>query len=150
MTAQDAQELSTQLLHNVYRAFDYQSESEIYDTLAQSVEGALLEDLYLQIQTGLKMQEQGGAIARVKEITLDAHNLVSPNGRKIKPVQFYSKCRWRVTGTVEHWGHIHMRENQYEAILTVSAQSGAWKIADYEVLDEQRVRFETGLRTSKR
>jgi hypothetical protein len=60
------------------------------------------------------------------------------------------QCRWRVTGTVEHWGHIHTRENEYEAVFTVSAQPDTWKITNYEVLDEQRVRFETGLRILKR
>ncbi len=56
------------LLRNVYRAFDYHSESDIYDALARSVHGDLLADLYLKIKQGLIMQEQGGAVARVQEV----------------------------------------------------------------------------------
>jgi len=56
------------LLRNVYRAFDYHSESDIYDTLARSVHGELLADLYLKIKQGLIMQEQGGAVARVQAV----------------------------------------------------------------------------------
>src|ERR1039458_3758910 len=56
------------LLRNVYRAFDYHSESDIYDALARSVQGDLLADLYLKIKQGLIMQEQGGAVAHVQEV----------------------------------------------------------------------------------
>ena len=88
-------------------------------------------------------------MARVRDVTLlDQQMLTSqlqPDGRP----QIQLRCRWRVTGTVEHWGHIHTRENEYQAVLTVSARMDAWKITAYQVLDEQRVRFETGLRTSK-
>jgi hypothetical protein len=148
--AGEAHGLSTTLLRNIYRAFDYKTASEVYDALAQSVDGPLLDALYLQIQKGLQMQEQGGAIARVQDVTLIDQQLLTsqlqPDGRP----QFQLQCRWRVAGTVEHWGHIHTRENEYIAALTVSAQRDAWKITAYEVLDEQRIRFETGLRTSKR
>jgi hypothetical protein len=42
-------------------------------------------------------------------------------------------------GTVGHWGHIHMRKNQYEANITVEPVDGAWKITDLELLEEKRV-----------
>jgi hypothetical protein len=148
--AEEARVLSASLLRNIYRAFDYKTESDIYDALAQSVDGQLLDGLYLQIHKGLQMQEQGGAIARVRAVELlDQQVLASrwyPDGQP----QLQLQCRWRVTGTVEHWGHIHTRENEYQAALTVSARADTWKINAYKVLDEQRIRFETGLRTSKR
>jgi hypothetical protein len=147
--AEDARALSTSLLRNIYRAFDYKTESDVYDALARSVDGPLLDALYLQFQQGLQMQEQGGAMARVREVTLmDQQRLMSrlqTDGR----LQLQLQCRWRVTGTVEHWGHLHTRENEYQATLTVSAQGDTWKITAYEVLDEQRIRLETGLRASK-
>ncbi len=62
--------LSETLLRNVYRGFDYRNERDIYEALAQSVQGELLTDLYLKIKRGLIMQEQGGAVARVKEVTV--------------------------------------------------------------------------------
>lgn len=54
----------------------------------------------------------------------------------------------RVTDTVEPWGHIHTRENEYQALLIMGAKPDTWKITAYDVLDAHRVRFETGLRTS--
>jgi hypothetical protein len=146
----EARDLTLALLRNIYRAFDYKSESDVYDALARSVDGQFLNDLYLQVQKGLQMQEQGGAIARVREVKLVDNHIVTSQLKSDGRPQLQVQCRWQVTGTVEHWGHIHTRENAYKAELTLRAQAEAWKITDYELLDEQRVRFETGLRTSKR
>ena len=146
LSTAEASELTSALLRHLYRAFDFRAESDIYDALAQSVDGELLQTLYLQIQQSLKIQEQGGAIARVQDVRLvDAEVIDSGGGPQGMP-QFDIKSRWRVTGTVEHWGHRHTRENEYEAILAVSAQPEGWKITAYTLLDEQRVRFQTGLR----
>ena len=38
------------LLQNIYRSYDYRDKSDVYDALAYSVTGDLLEDLFLKIQ----------------------------------------------------------------------------------------------------
>jgi hypothetical protein len=55
-------------------------------------------------------------------------------------------CRWTVAGTVEHWGHIHARTNEYEALFTVEPRHNAWKITHLQVMSEKRLKFETSLR----
>ena len=128
------------LLQNIYRAYDYNDQSDVYDALAHSVNGPLLDELFLKIQSGLSMQEQGGAIANVEEVRIAA----------IEPVLDAAatfNCTWNVTGTVEHWGHIHTRENQYSARITLDvSEKGRGRISAFEVTDEKRVRFETRLR----
>ena len=52
---------------------------------------------------------------------------------------FVVRTRWRIVGSVGHWGHVHQRQNRYEADLTVSAAGGAWKITGFEVLDQERL-----------
>jgi hypothetical protein len=42
-------------------------------------------------------------------------------------------------GNVGHWGHIHTRQNQYEADITVEPVAGVWKITDLELLEEKRI-----------
>ena len=42
-------------------------------------------------------------------------------------------------GTVGHWGHVHTRKNLYDAIVTVEAVEGNWKITNLELLEEKRV-----------
>ena len=127
------------LLQNVYRAYDYRDQSDVYDALEHSVTGELLQDLFLKIQSGLRIQEQGGAVANVKEVKIIS---VRPDGSGPSLL-----CTWNVTGTVEHWGHIHTRENQYSARITLDVSAkGKGRISAFEVTDEKRVRFETGLR----
>ncbi|MGO8675250.1 MAG: hypothetical protein ACLQVX_05200 [Limisphaerales bacterium] len=124
------------LLKNIYRAFDYRDEKVIYDALARSVQGELLADTYLKIHAGLLMQEQGGAVARVQR--------VEPLETRISNVQsgaFAAQVRWRVTGTVEHWGHIHTRINAYEALLRITHAAGAWKITGLEPGKQERVGY---------
>jgi hypothetical protein len=133
---------ATALLQNVYRAYDYQNESDVYDALEHSVADNLLEDLFLEIQSSLRMREQGGAIARVKRVEVDKIALANNNQNFIDV-----DATWRVTGTAEHWGHIHTRENEYFARIKISTTpEGRGRITGLEVTDNKRVRFGTALR----
>ena len=131
------------LLQNIYRAFDYNEKSDVYDALEHSVMGDLLEELFLKIQSGLRMQEQGGAVAHVKRVRI----MRIASGKYTKDERVPVDCTWRVIGTVEHWGHIHTRENEYTArILLSTTPEDRGRIVAFEVTDEKRVRFETGIR----
>ncbi|MAG94879.1 MAG: hypothetical protein CMJ48_14220 [Planctomycetaceae bacterium] len=135
------------LHHNTYSAFSRRDENAIYDALAMSVDGKLLEELYLRIRRSLEMQEQGGAVSRIREVSLvEGESEPSTDSQVADAHVFAYRCRWNVRGTVEHWGHIHARTNQYEALFTVEPREGSWKITNMELLDEQRVNFETSLR----
>ncbi len=144
LSDREAEAVFATLHKNIYRAFDYYSEDDVYDALAKSVDGELLRELYLKIRNGLTMQEQGGAVSRVQEVTLDT---VRPERNpEIDSPGFGLLCRWKVNGTVEHWGHIHSRTNQYEARFTVEPRDRSWKVTDLEIVAEERLKFETGLR----
>jgi hypothetical protein len=135
------------LLRNIYRAFDYRSEDEVYDALADSATGPLLNKIYLLIQKGLVIQEQGGAVSHVNAVRMIDNQVkrswFAPDGS----ARLTIACRWQVTGSVEHWGHIHTRENEYEALLTLSAATGHWKLIQYDLLDEKRLQAKTKIRT---
>jgi putative ABC transport system permease protein len=122
------------LLHNIYRAFDYRDEEQIYDVLDQSVQGDLLTRIYLETRRGLVLANQGGARAKVKEI--DVVDLAAKPG---VAGGFIADAVWHVTGSVGHWGHIHQRRNQYRARLDVRAENGVWKLTDLEILEEARL-----------
>jgi hypothetical protein len=64
-TSDQAEELFVPLHGNIYRAFDYVNESDIYDALERSVEGELLQELYRTIFKSLVMEEAQGAVSRV-------------------------------------------------------------------------------------
>ena len=125
----------TGLLHNIYHAFDYRDESMVYDLLEQSISGDLLEEIYLKMRRSLELDNQGGARAKVKAVTLEkltAHRLDGDIG-------FIADATWRVTGSVGHWGHVHQRVNQYQAQLRIQSIDRRWKLTGLEIFNEERL-----------
>jgi len=142
----EAERMLASLHENIYRAFDYRAEEDVYDALARSVDGPLLADLYLGIREGLRMQEQGGAVARVETVDLESAEPLEPEGDVPDPRAFRRLVTWTVNGSVEHWGHIHSRTNRYRASFTVEPREGAWKITRMDVRSQERVSFERSIR----
>ncbi len=130
------------LHENIYRAFDYAAESEIYDALSGSVDGDLLDDLYNQVYRSLILQEEGGAMSRVAavrplESQIEEIGVMGDAGRP----GFQVRRRWQVDGVVHHWGHSHSRTNEYEAryqVVLGEAGSG-WRIAGHQPLAQKRI-----------
>jgi hypothetical protein len=128
------QQLVGDLLHNVYRAFDYRGEEVIYDVLEKSVSGKLLTNIYLETQESLELANQGGARVKVKSTTVDDAALVKRDGNRLT-----IETNWTVSGSVGHWGHVHQRINGYRANLVISDIDGVWKLTGLDVLEEQRL-----------
>jgi hypothetical protein len=127
-------ELVGGLLHNVYRAFDFRDESRIYDVLDQSVAGDLLTQIYLETRRGLELENQGGARAKVKDIEIvDLSTTMGTDGA------LRADVTWKVAGSVGHWGHVHQRQNRYEARLRIASVDGVWKMTELELLSEERI-----------
>lgn len=125
------------VLHaNLFRAFDFSDESSIYDGLAKSVDGELLDELYLQLNDSLRIEEQGGAVANITSVDFLSGDL---SGREnyfssVEP-GFVYRCKWNLVGTIEHWGHIHERTNAYDATFNVQAIDNEWKITSMKLED---------------
>ena len=132
------------LLRNVYRAFDYETESDIYDTLARSVTPEVLDGLYTQIYEGLVMQDEGGARSkptsvRVEEVTVLASADADQSDYRVR-------ARWVVQGTVTHMGHRHIRTNRHEALYNVVPHGEeSWRIGSSEILSKQQVGDDIGV-----
>jgi hypothetical protein len=122
------------LLHNVYRAFDYRGEEVIYDVLEKSVSGELLTDIYLETQKSLELANQGGARVKVKSTEVSSAELLARDGN-----QLTIASDWNVSGSVGHWGHVHQRNNGYRANLEISEIDGVWKLTGLEILEEKRL-----------
>ena len=59
---------------------------------------------------------------------------------------FGYRSKWNLIGTVEHWGHVHQRTNQYDAEFAVQLVDGSWKITNLKVLDESQGPVKTSMR----
>ena len=123
------------LLRNIYKAFDYREESDIYDRLERSVSGGLLTEIYLETQSSLELANQGGARAKVQSIDMQSLDILPGEDSR----SFRARATWNVNGSVGHWGHVHSRVNQYEAELDIAARDGRWKLTAMNILQEQRL-----------
>ena len=130
----EASSLVSHLLKNTYRAFDFREESDVYDKLAISNDANLLADLYIQTKKSMVIESQGGIQVKVKDVEVMEVEEVSSDDEGIS-----FKCKWLVKGDVGHWGHIHRRTNQYEAILNVKPDNGVWKLYDIDIIEEVRL-----------
>ncbi len=125
------------LLLNVYTAFDYSEESDVYDALARSVDGDLLEELYRRIHRGLVMDDHDRAVARVSGVELLEAEVAEP--AEAADGRFEVAARWRVDGTVVHWGHAHVRIHEYAARSIVRRTDRGWRITDQVILEQSRI-----------
>ena len=132
-----------QLHTNLFRAFDYTQEEDVYDALAVSVDGPLLRKLYLQLNNSLRIEEEGGAIAHIEQV-----ERLSGDRQELPFVKdgFRYRSKWNIVGTIEHWGHIHQRTNQYDAQFDVQIVDGDWKLTSMEILDQPQGVVKTRLR----
>lgn len=139
-TQEEAEAIFVPLHANVYRAFDYTAESDIYDALARSVDGELLGELYEQVYRGLIQQEQGGAVSRVQEVRpmsveVGSIGRLPEDGR----LGFSVHARWQIDGRVTHWGHSHDRTNEYAANYSVVQTDDGWRIGGSQIIESQTV-----------
>lgn len=141
----EAAEIFRSLHTNLYRAFDFTTDAAVYDALALSVEGSLLEDTYLTIHRSLVVVEEGGAMSRVRDLRhVDVHVdsiglFPSHDDPNVLAPGFVVTCRYQVDGRVTHWGHSHDRTNEYRARYRVMERDGGWRIVESEVLDQSRI-----------
>lgn len=132
--SEKANDVFAVLHNNLFRAFEFSDEGQIYDGLAQSVDGKLLRDLYLQLNDSLRIKEQGGAVANITAVNLLNGDLKN-NEKYFSTVEpgFVYRCQWDLVGTIEHWGHIHERTNHYDATFDVQSIENEWKITSMKL-----------------
>lgn len=131
---------------NIYRAFDYDTESDVYDALERSVEGKLLDRLYDEIYTDLVLADDGGAVCKVTAVDLLESEVQETSAEDAAALDarapgrtFDVTARWTVAGQVHHWGHSHSRTNEYQARYTVVARDAGWRIAGSQLLEQRRL-----------
>jgi hydrogenase/urease accessory protein HupE len=136
MSDEDASALLAGLLENTYRAVNLRGEDEIYDRLATSVDGDLVETIYLESRRRSVMPGQADTEAKLIGV-----RVVDVTDRTPVPEDsgYSFTTTWMVTGTVRHWAHKHNRLNRYNGVITIKAVGDLWKISGLELLDETRL-----------
>jgi hypothetical protein len=145
LTDDEALQVFRQVHSNLYQSFARRTEDSVYDALALSADGKLLRTIYLEVQQSLVSEETGDASASIENVEVVEVNRLSDS--EDNPLSLSVWCRWNVSGTVEHWGHLHKRTNQYQARFVLRPLDGNWKLVKMEVMDQRRMRSETSLRS---
>jgi hypothetical protein len=129
--------IMSRVLSDTYQAFNINDENELYDTLAASVTGNLVDDLYLDNRRRLTAGTRQGTKVTIRSVS------VLKIGEPVEGVteeEGYSyNCRWAVVARVQHLQHVHHRQQIYSGVLTLRAEDGRWKIAGVELHSEDRV-----------
>ncbi|MBX3420621.1 MAG: hypothetical protein KF752_03595 [Pirellulaceae bacterium] len=129
----------TAILTNLYRAFDFRHDEDIYDALASGARGPLLREIYLRVKRTLVMAEQGGQTAQATEVVVQSAQPVPGQGD-------VWDTTWTVKSVSEHWGHLHTRTAQFRAHLKLIQDAGTWKLDQFQLQDEQTLQFTTSIR----
>ncbi|NCG12444.1 MAG: hypothetical protein GWP38_03785 [Planctomycetia bacterium] len=126
------------LHRNIYRAFDYTDESQVYDILARSVSESILMDLYDEVHESLTMKIEESSVSKVETVR-NIETRVEIDETVSEP-SYDVFATWEVIGTVEHWGHGHWRKNISRAKYKVGwIPSVGWRIVSSELIDQRRV-----------
>jgi hypothetical protein len=134
ITVKEAQPVLQALLRNTYHAFEQRDESAVYDVLARSISGDLLQRIYLQTTQALALEATDGTRVKITDLAVDVDAVTPQADGK----SFVAHGQWTAFGRVGHWGHQHLRVNKYKANMTVEPVDGAWKMTGLEVLEEVR------------
>ncbi len=134
-TPDQAQEIVEKLIHNVYRAFDQRTESDVYDRLKLSADGELLRQLYLDTIQSLNLDDKESARVSISQFSASV-DAVEPG---TLPHEFIATTSWGAIGSVGHWGHTHPRTVTCTAKIQVTPIEGQWKITHIEVLEQRRL-----------
>jgi hypothetical protein len=136
----EADALFATLHRNIYRAFDYSDEGQIYDALARSLAPELIDTVYGEVYRSLRMQLEQDEVAacKIKSVRILDSNPDLPEDPETPA--FDVVARWEVIGTVRHWGHGHWRTNRYSARYRVRwEEEDGWRIGAVEILGQERV-----------
>jgi hypothetical protein len=133
----EARRVASRVLSETYHAFNLKDEDRLYDTLAESVMGDLVDEVYLDSRRRLTAGTREGTQVTVREVGV--LEIGEPFGGVTADEGFSYDCRWKVVARVQHLQHVHHRHNIYDGVLTLRSEDGRWKIAGVELHSEDRV-----------
>jgi len=134
-------QIAGSVLRNVFTAINRDDDGEVFDALAVAVSPTLIREIYLQIKRALIVAEQGSASLHVRDVVVNSVVITHDDGE-----QLTMRCRWQVTGTVEHWGHLHTRVDEFVGELTLSRERTGWMLDKFRVSEQKQQAIKTTLR----
>ena len=133
------------LLNNLYAAMGVGDRAGIYDALEDTVSARALSGVFDELDQVQLAQEQSAMRIQVHALEVEKVEPSRKQWRAWWRMEFGGHITWTVSGSVEHWGHVHTRKNRYAASMEFQIIDGHWKIVEYlpqeSALIEKRTRI---------
>ena len=134
VTNSEGKLITSDLLRNVYHAFDFRDEEQQYELLQRVTDGKTLTQVYLEARRTLLEREKNGSRVIVTSLTVENARVTEYSLRE----GFSALTTWTTRGRVGHWGHFHERVNSYQAELRITPRDGIWKLTALKLLSADR------------
>ncbi|MFL0354289.1 hypothetical protein [Xanthomarina sp. GH4-25] len=135
-TQAEVQQITQRILTNAYTAFNLKDETQLFTILSNNLEGALVDNVYLDSRRRLTMGLKDGAEVTVETV------VVSNIGERLPTddlaTVFKYPTEWTVTARVRHLQHVHYRQNKYLGEITLKISDNVWKISNMTLTSEDR------------
>ena len=135
LSVSDAKRITRGLMLNTYRAFVLHEDEAVYDALARSVDGDVLNRIFLENRHRLSFNDPESAASLVDRLDIKSIEKME----KHRDGSYTLLTNWDVYGSVLHWEHVHFRCNAFKARLSIVPAGEYWKISALEILEEERV-----------
>ncbi|MDO6761295.1 hypothetical protein Q4566_13875 [Tamlana sp. 2_MG-2023] len=133
---EDIKQIMQAVLSNTYKAFNIEDEAELFETLSESLDENLIDNVYLDSRRRLNVGLKEGSEVHIETVTVEdiGEALPRDTGEHI----FEYPTEWIVTARVKHLQHIHYRQNKYIGTVALTIEDDGWKIYNITLTSEDR------------
>ncbi len=132
-----AAEIMTKVVSNLYYALEPRHEAAVMNRLDLAVAEGDVQQVYRESRRALEVKGQNGGRAIIKKIeNISVGELRPSKGDR----GFSSSVGWNVQAIGGHWGHPHLLNLNFDAIIDVAIEDGAWKVTGLTVTSVRKNR----------
>lgn len=134
LSVEDISQIGEELLVSLYGGFLYPSDEMVYDSLSLIIDDSAIEEIFLSFRETISQRDQGGVRAIVDNVEMESVEILSVEKKK-KRISF--RAQWIASGRIEHWGHLHLRKNSYQADFSIVQTDIGWKIDEINLIQSE-------------
>jgi len=129
-----ATRITGHLIENFHKALQEKMPERLDNALGISISEDSFEDVKQELTRALLIEMQGGGVGTINGIRdLVVTNTTPASGG----AGFLATVSWSVTASGNHWGHPHLKNIRFSALMDMSPIDGAWKLTGMTVTSAQ-------------
>jgi len=122
--------ITSQLTENLHNALQEKIPKRLDKALGVSISEDAFEDVKQEVERALVVEMQGGGsglVYRIRDFSVASVQSASRNKG------FQVSVNWKVTATGNHWGHPHLKNIRFSALMDIAPIDGAWMLTGMTV-----------------